>query len=171
MRSGRSSADLRDGALERLRRLLRQAVDQVGVDRLEAERARRAHQVTHALEALHAVHRLLHRRVEVLDAEADAVEAQSRPARQALGVRGARIDLDRDLGARRDAERRAQRWPSARCSSASLRKVGVPPPRCSCDTGWPRPSSPTCSAISASSASRYSAARSWCLVMTLLQAQ
>jgi hypothetical protein len=70
---------------KRLRRLLGQAVDQVGIDRLEVQRAR-GHQVAHALERLHAVHRLLHVGVEVLHAEADAVEAHGRQVRQAFGV-------------------------------------------------------------------------------------
>mgnify|MGYP000151953202 CR=1 FL=1 len=71
-------------------------------------------------------------------------------------------------GARRNA---LLSVPIRRASSASDRKVGEPPPKCSCDTDWPAPSRSTCNAISFSSTSRYSPARSWCLVMTLLQAQ
>ena len=61
--------------------------------------------------------------------------------------------------------------PTTRSSSASDRKVGEPPPKCSCVTRRVAPSAARTSSISVSSASRYSAARSWCLVMTLLHAQ
>jgi hypothetical protein len=53
-------------------------------------------------------------------------------------------------------------WCSAsmtRSSSASERKVGVPPPKCSCETRWSLPSDSVTSLISVSSASRYSPAR------------
>ncbi len=72
---GPESADLRDGAREALRGLLGKAVDQVGVDRREAERARAFDEIAHALVGLHAVHGLLDGGIEVLHAEADAVEA------------------------------------------------------------------------------------------------
>ncbi|MCY1550300.1 hypothetical protein D9M68_865440 [compost metagenome] len=54
------------------------------------------------------MHRLLHRGVEVLHAEAQAVEAQTRQRAQALFGHGARIHLDRILTARHQREMRAQ---------------------------------------------------------------
>ena len=48
------------------------------------------------------MHRLLHRGIEVLNAEAQPVEAQARQVRQALLGDGARIHLDGQLRARRD---------------------------------------------------------------------
>jgi hypothetical protein len=101
--------DLRHGAREAFRGLARQPVDQVGVDRLEAEGACAGHELAHAVVRLHAMHRLLHLRVEVLHAEADAVEADVAQVREALRRHGARVDLDRHLGAVGDAKRAAQR--------------------------------------------------------------
>ena len=99
---------LGDGALERLGRLHWQAGDQVGIDGLETQGLGLAHQRLHTFERLHAVHGGLHRRVEVLDSEADAVEAQSRQVLQTLRVGGARVDLDGDLGTWRQHEGAAQ---------------------------------------------------------------
>ena len=96
-------------ARERFRGLARQAMDQVDVDRIEADRARRLHQRGHLVERLHAVHRALHVGVEVLHAETQSVEAQAAQMHQALGRDGARVDLDRTLRARREVEGRAQR--------------------------------------------------------------
>ena len=48
--------DLSHGAGKGLRRLLGQAVDQVAIDRLEADASRRSHQAAHLLEGLDAVH-------------------------------------------------------------------------------------------------------------------
>ena len=59
---------LGDGALERLGRLHRQAVDEVGIDGLETQGFGLTHQRLHTFEGLHAAHGGLHRRVEVLDA-------------------------------------------------------------------------------------------------------
>ncbi len=55
--------------------------------------------------------------------------------------------------------------------SSRARKVGVPPPRCSCSTrGAPSIMPPTMS-ISRPTYLMYFALRPWSLVMTLLQAQ
>ena len=100
--------DLGDGAVERFGGLARQAVDEVDVDRREAEGAGRRHQVAHELERLLAVHRLLHVRLEVLDAQAEAVESELAQVRQPPCVDGARVDLDRQFGLRREMEVQAQ---------------------------------------------------------------
>ena len=57
---------------------------------------------------LDPVDRLLDRRVEVLDADRDAVEAERRHERDRVRRHLARIDLDRDLGIGRDGECAAQ---------------------------------------------------------------
>ena len=95
---GAQGADLLDGAGKRSRGLQRQAEDQVGIDRDEAERARMLDQRPHHRFALLAVHGLLHRGVEILHAEADAVEAELAQCGQAAGIDGAWIDFDRQLG-------------------------------------------------------------------------
>src|SRR3546814_1637822 len=63
------------------------------------------------LDALDAVDRLLHRRVEVLHAEAGAVEADVGHAGDVGGRDEARVELDRDVARRRarEAELAAQR--------------------------------------------------------------
>jgi hypothetical protein len=155
----------------KFRGLLGQAVDQVDVDRAKLQGARRVDHGAGFFQALQAIDRTLHRRVEVLHADADAVEAQL--AQQAHGrpVGLARVDLDAVVAGVivQQIEVLAQVAISWR-SSSWLRKVGVPPPKCSCSTllgvevagdqldfllqalqvGWARPRS---------------------LVMTLLQAQ
>jgi hypothetical protein len=85
-----------------------QAVDQVGVDRVEADAPGVFHQGGHLLERLDAVHGLLNLGVEILDAEADAVETQAGDVREARRVHRARIDLDREFTARRQREAAAQ---------------------------------------------------------------
>ena len=91
-------------AVEGFGRLLGQAVDQVDVDRLEADLARRGDQGKHLLGRLDAVHRLLHDGVEILHAERQAVEAQLRQVAQPLGRHGARVDLDGVFAPRHQAE-------------------------------------------------------------------
>ena len=91
-------------APEGLGYLLGQAVDQVGIDGLETQCARLDDQIAHALERLHTVHGFFNLRVEVLDAETDAVEAQAGQMGQTLLVGRARVDLDGQLGGRRQPE-------------------------------------------------------------------
>ncbi len=87
----------RHGVREARGRLARQAVDQVGVDRGEAEFARVGDQGAHLVERLNAVHGLLDGGVEVLHAEADAVEPAAPQVGEAFAAHGARIDLDGQL--------------------------------------------------------------------------
>ena len=101
---GAQLLDLLQRMAEGFGRLLGQAVDQVDVDRLEADLARGLHQREHLLGRLHAMDRLLHRRIEVLHAEAQPVEAEPIQMLQALGRDGARIDLDRELATRGQVE-------------------------------------------------------------------
>ena len=105
---GPQRIDLGQRALEGLGRLLGQAVDQVHVDGGKAQLPCRCHQREHLLGRLHAVHGDLHLFVEVLHAEAQAVEAQLLEHGQAFDADGARIDLDGVFAARLQLEMLAQ---------------------------------------------------------------
>ncbi|MNZ43654.1 hypothetical protein D3C78_612610 [compost metagenome] len=83
-----------DGAGKAFRGLLGQAVDQVEVDRAELQGARGFDQGAGLLQALQAVDRALHGRVEVLHAQADAVETQLAEQAHGRPVGFARVDLD-----------------------------------------------------------------------------
>ena len=102
----------RDHLVERRREaghgLLRQAVDQVAVDRDEAVGAGGVDHEARLGLALDPVDGLLHLGVEILDPDRDPVEAEVAEEGDGVGVDLARIDLDRDLGVRRDVERAAQ---------------------------------------------------------------
>ena len=84
-------------ALEALAVLLRQAVDQVHAHRLVARGAGPVHQREGLLRRLHAIHRDLHLRIEVLDAQAHAVDAGARQQVDRVRLAGSRVDLDREL--------------------------------------------------------------------------
>ena len=103
--------DLVEGGIEAGHRLQRQAVDQVDAHRFEARLPGGVHQGDDILLALHAVDRLLHVEVEVLDAEAQAVEAQVMELVDLLGGHGARIHLQGELalGGRSEVEGLVQR--------------------------------------------------------------
>jgi hypothetical protein len=85
---------------ETLEVLLRQPVDQVDAHRVEAELARLADQPQRVRNGLDAVHRLLHQRVEVLDAEAATVESDVGEVAQRVARDGTRVELDRVLASR-----------------------------------------------------------------------
>ena len=80
-----------------LRRLVRQAVDQIEIDGTEAAVAGGVHDVGSEVIALNAVDGTLHPRIEVLDTETDTVEAQSAQRGDVIGLGGARVDLDREF--------------------------------------------------------------------------
>ena len=94
---GAQGDDLAEGGVEAGHGLQRQAVDQVHGDRLELRLAGRLHQVEDLLLALHAVDRFLHLLVEILHAEAQAVEALRAQLGDALAADGARVDFDGKL--------------------------------------------------------------------------
>ncbi len=85
-------------------RLQRQPVDQIGVDRHESVGAGGVDHRHRLGLGLDPVHRLLHDRVEILDADRDPVEAQPGEKLDRVGADLARIDLDRYLGIRRKRE-------------------------------------------------------------------
>ncbi|EXI65287.1 MAG: hypothetical protein AW08_03335 [Candidatus Accumulibacter adjunctus] len=90
-----------DDAFERAAKagdgLPRQAVDQIDADRLEATGARRIDHRTGFRLALQPIHRLLHAGIEILHADAHAIEAEFAEQGDGRLVHLARIDLDRVL--------------------------------------------------------------------------
>ena len=96
--------DCFQGGGETLHALLGQAVDQVDVDRAEAVAAAGVDHRAGLLDRLDAVHRFLHRRVEVLHAEAGAVEADLAERGDVVGIDEARVEFDRDVAIRRVRE-------------------------------------------------------------------
>ena len=103
---GPQLAHLLHRSREALGRLPGKPVDEICVDGEVAQLPGTLHQSLHHLERLNAVDRLLHLGIEVLNPEAEAVEAERAEVRQSFGRHGARVDLDRDLGVRRQPERR-----------------------------------------------------------------
>jgi hypothetical protein len=93
---------------ERLARLAGQAVHQVDVHAGEARVAAALVDVQRALAALPAADGHLHGLLEVLHAQADAVEAGRAQERHLFGRGDARVDLQRDLGVGRQVERAAE---------------------------------------------------------------
>ena len=118
--------------LKPVQRLLGQAVNQVYAHRLETVCARRLDDAQCFFFALDAVHRLLHFGVEILHADADAVEAQPGEQGDGLVADLARVDLDGIFAVLDQREILGDRPPSACAFRSSLRKVGVPPPKCNC---------------------------------------
>ncbi len=74
-----------------------QAVDQIHVHRFQAVFAAGAQDGERVFGRLLAVHRLLHLRIEILDAEAGAGDAQSRKLADVLGGDVARVEFDGDV--------------------------------------------------------------------------
>ena len=91
----------RQRAVKRLGRLLRQTVDQIDIDRLKAEAAGGIDQLKDLIGWLDAVNRFLNSRVKVLHAKAQAVKAHAGECVNARHVHRARVNLDRQFGARR----------------------------------------------------------------------
>ena len=98
-----------DGVREARAGLVRQAVDQVHVDRSHALLARPVDDAARQLLGLDALDGLLDLGVEVLDAHRDPVEAEVREDADLLVGRDAWVDLDGDLRAVRQVEARRDR--------------------------------------------------------------
>ena len=86
--------DLRQRAIKRLRRLARQAVDQIDIDGIKPQRTRRFHQSKDLFSRLHAVHCFLHFCVEILHTKAQPVEPQLCQQRQPACIDGARVHFN-----------------------------------------------------------------------------
>ena len=174
MRSGRSSITCVERAREAVERLLRQAVDQVDVDRARSRwRApRRSPPCVCSTRSGCGCTRLLHLGVEVLHAEADAVEAQVGAARRsALGVDRARVDLDRVLAVRRRTRNAPQRVASSAASSSCARKSACRRPSAAARRARRRPAARLTARFRAPGSAGIFAALLVSRVMILLQAQ
>ncbi|MNL23526.1 hypothetical protein D3C87_1449200 [compost metagenome] len=86
--------DFVDRVRESVGRLFRQAVDQVNVDRAKLQGAGGVDHRAGLFQALQAIHRPLHRRIEVLQADADPIEAQFTEQAHGRPIGFARVDLD-----------------------------------------------------------------------------
>ena len=82
-------------AIEGLRRLLRQSINQVYVDRLKTDLSRRIHQCKNLLGGLHPMDGFLNYRVKVLHPKTQTVKPQLKKKGQALGIHRARINFNR----------------------------------------------------------------------------
>ena len=144
MRSGAAAITLSSVAREPGDRLLRQPVDQVGVDRYEAVRARGVDHRQRLGLGLDPVDGLLHVRVEILDSDRDPVEALLAEERDRVGVDLARIDLDRHFGVgrEREARRAARRISVADLVAREERRRAAAPVQL-LDLGPPSTSAPT----------------------------
>ena len=90
--------------MEPLRGLARQAANQIHVDALKAGFPQPAHHPPQLLHRHHPVHRPLHLGIGVLDAEADAVEAQGPQVQGLFAIDEFRVDLNRGLQIGRQIE-------------------------------------------------------------------
>ena len=91
-------------AVKRLGRLARQAVDQIHIHRVKAQRTRRFDQRKHLLGRLDAVHSLLHFGIKVLHAKTQPVKTQLSQQCKTLCIDGAGVHLDGVFPPRRERE-------------------------------------------------------------------
>ncbi len=99
---GHKREHLLDRVLETFGGLVRQAVDQIHIEAFEAEFARRENQVARHFVRLDAMNRLLHLRLKILNAHAEAVEAEPPQSFQVRAICDARIDFNSNFGVRRE---------------------------------------------------------------------
>ena len=78
--------------------LVGQAIHQVEIDGAEARDAQQAYRALDNLEGLDAANGLLHMRIEILHAEADAVERRPGKRKGEIAVDMTRVEFDRNFG-------------------------------------------------------------------------
>src|SRR6185436_5746403 len=78
---------------KRLWRLQREPVNEIDIDRIEARRTRCVHECSRVLFTLHAIDRALYFWIEILHAEAHAIETHVPQSRNRRGCHGAWIDF------------------------------------------------------------------------------
>src|SRR5215475_4085685 len=100
----RQADDLVNGVGEGLRGLVRQSVNQVDVDAVETKGARRMNQIARDFIRLDAVNRPLDRLVKILNAHAQAVEAEAAQGFQVFAGGNTRVHLDADFSVGRKRE-------------------------------------------------------------------
>ena len=103
------SDDLINGVGEAFGRLVRQAIDQVDVNAVKAKLACGDEQIAGHFEWLDAVNRLLHFGMEILDAHAEAIEAQLAKRFEVRSRRDTGIDFDADFAVWRKVETLARK--------------------------------------------------------------
>src|SRR5271156_2504610 len=101
---GRERQSFINRVLETFRGLVGQAVDQIHVEAFETELARGGDQIARHFVGLHAMNRFLHLGLEILDAHAQAVEAEAAQGFQMGAIGDARVNLDADLRVWREGE-------------------------------------------------------------------
>ncbi len=84
--------------------LIGQTVNQIDIDAVEPERAGGGDQVARHLVGLHAMDGLLHERIEILHAHAQAIETETAKSFEMRGGGDARVDFDADFGVGRKGE-------------------------------------------------------------------
>ena len=94
---GRERQSLVNRVLETFRGLVGQAVDQIHVEALETEFARGDDQIARHFVGLHAMNRFLHLGLKILDAHAQAVEAEAAQRFQMRAIGDAWVNFDADL--------------------------------------------------------------------------
>ena len=97
-----------ESAAEAFHGLFRQAIDQIGIDRLEIRTAALRNCLFHHLKRLYPIDGLLHLGVEILHAEAVAIEPQSGEHRERAVAHRARIDFNPKFGVGGELEMTAQ---------------------------------------------------------------
>ena len=97
------------GATHVLDALLRQAIHEIDIDRVDADSAQQLDRPLHHFIGLHASDRALHVGVEVLRTKADAVDPDGRKACRQLRSDRARVELDGMLAQDAKVESLAQR--------------------------------------------------------------
>ena len=100
--------DLIHSVRESVGRLIGQAIDEVDVDAVKTEIARGKEQVPGHFEWLNTVDGFLHVSVKILDAHAEAVEAELAESFQMLARGDARVNLDADFRVWCEMEMRAR---------------------------------------------------------------
>ncbi len=127
-----------DGVFDARLRLMRQAIDQIDVERADARFAQPFRRRTRFLEGLEAIDGALNLKIEILHANAGALDASFANAAtvSSLRPRGSISMANSASGAISKYVFSAA--PNLRISSGAS-MVGEPPPQWICVTGWPGP--------------------------------
>src|SRR5690348_6169583 len=106
---GRQRQDLIDGSREAIGGLVGQTVNEVDVDAVEAERSCEGNEIAGDFVGLDAVNGFLDFGVEILDAHAEAIEAEAAKGLDVSAGGDTRIDFDADFGVGRERKMSASK--------------------------------------------------------------